>query len=128
MEEKIIRETEAFYFESALKLIEGYLVLTNKRIFYSGKQMKVKFNHGAIGNIVRDKMAEAMGYGEPEEEHIFEFPLAEITPSLKRQGFGKRLVITDKNNHEFKLTLRVPKAELNQWVSYIDEAKKTLVK
>ena len=123
MEEKVIKEAQAQYLKSAVKLIDGYLILTNKRIIYSGTQARVKFNHGALGNVVRDKMEQAMGYGNQEEENIFDIPLAEVNHQFKRYGFSKRLVITDKQNVEYKLMLMVKKAERDEWPKAIEDAK-----
>lgn len=124
MEEILIKESKAQYHKSALNMIEGYLILTNKRIVYSGKQARVHFDHGALGNVIRDGMEKAMGYDKQEEESIFDIPLSEVSHSFKRFGLSKRLVITDKNNNEFKLMLIVKKAERDEWPEAIDLAKK----
>lgn len=124
MEEKIVKEVKAQYFKSAVNMIEGYLILTNKRILYSGVQARVKFNHGALGNVLRDKMENAMGYGSNEEEAIFDIPLSEVSHRLKRFGFSKRLVISDRQNNEYKLLLHGKKQERDEWVQVIEAAKR----
>jgi hypothetical protein len=124
MEEIVIKEAQAQYLKSAVKLIDGYLILTNKRILYSGTQARVKFDHGAVGNIVRDKMEKAMGYDNNEEENIFDIPLSDLNHKIERYGFSKRLVISDKQNVEYKLMLMVKKAERDEWPNAIDNAKK----
>ncbi|HBS89070.1 MAG: hypothetical protein A2W91_06595 [Bacteroidetes bacterium GWF2_38_335] len=124
MEEKVIKEAKAQYFKSATNMIEGFLVLTNKRILFSGTQARVKFNHGAVGNIIRDKMEKAMGYDKQEEENIFDIPLTDANHRFKRFGFSKRLVISDKQNNEYKLMLNVKKTDRDEWPIAIDEAKK----
>lgn len=123
MEEKVIKEAQAQYLKSAVNLIDGFLILTNKRIFYSGSQARVKLNHGALGNVVRDKMEQAMGYDTQEEENIFDIPLTDVNHAFKRFGLSKRLVITDKQNIEYKLMLMVKKAERDEWTKAIDDAK-----
>lgn len=123
MEEKVIKEAKAQYFKSATNMIEGYLILTNKRVLYSGTQARIKFNHGAVGNIIRDKMESAMGYDKQEEENIFDLPLSDIKCHLKRFGFSKRLVIIDNLNNEYKLILNVKKAERDEWPGAIENAK-----
>lgn len=124
MEEQIIKEAKAQYFKSATSMIEGFLILTNKRIVYSGTQARVKFNHGAAGNIIRDKMEKAMGFDTIEEEHIFDIPLSEVNHTFKRFGFSKRLVISDKDDNEYKLMLNIKKSERDEWPEAIDNAKK----
>lgn len=124
MEEKVIKEAKAQFFKSATNMIEGFLILTNKRILYSGTQARVKFNHGAVGNIIRDKMEKAMGYDSQEEETIFDIPLSDVDHKFKRFGLSKRLVISDKQNNEYKLMLNVKKAERDEWPNAIDDAKK----
>jgi hypothetical protein len=126
MDEILIKEAPAQYYKSVTSLIQGFLILTNKRIFYSGTQARVKFDHGAVGNILRDKMEKAMGYDTQEEEYIFDIPLADAGHSFKRFGLSKRLVITDKNNNEYKLMLTVGKAERDTWPAAIDAAKKEI--
>jgi hypothetical protein len=37
MEEIVIKEAKAQYLKSAINMLEGYLILTNKRILYVGK-------------------------------------------------------------------------------------------
>lgn len=122
MEEKVVKEAKAQYYKLT-KMIEGYLILTNKRILFSGTQARVKFNHGAVGNIIRDKMEKAMGYGNQEEETVFDIPLSEVNHKFKRFGFSKRLVIIDKQNTEYKLMLNVKKSERDEWPMAIDNAK-----
>ena len=124
MEEIVIKEAQAQYLKSAVKLIDGYLILTNKRIIYSGTQARVQFDHGVIGNIVRDKMEKAMGYDTKKEENIFDIPLSDVNHKIERYGFSKRLVISDKQNVEYKLMLMVKKAERDEWPNAIDSAKK----
>lgn len=126
MEEQIIKEAKAQYFKSATSMIEGFLILTNKRIVYSGTQARVKFNHGAAGNIIRDKMEKAMGYDTIEEEHIFDIPLSDMNHTFKRFGFSRRLVISDKDDHEYKLMLNIKKSERDEWPEAIDNAKQKL--
>jgi hypothetical protein len=126
MEEKIIKEAKAQYLKSATHLVEGYLILTNKRIMYSGTQARVKFDHGAIGNVIRDGMEKAMGYDKQEEENIFDIPLSKAGHYFKRFGLSKRLVIHDENNNEYKLMLNVKKAERDEWPGFIDKAKQEL--
>ena len=108
-------------------MLEGYLILTNKRILYSGTQARVRFNHGAVGNMLRDQMESAMGYDQQEEEHIFNIPLADVHGELKRFGLSKRLVLKDNLNNEFKLMLYVGKAERNEWPDAINNAKNELL-
>jgi hypothetical protein len=123
MEEIVIKEAKAQYLKSAINMLEGYLILTNKRILYSGTQARVRFNHGAVGNMLRDQMESAMGYDQQEEEHIFNIPLADVQGELKRFGLSKRLVLKDNQNNEFKLMLYVGKAERNEWPDAINNAK-----
>lgn len=123
MEEKVIKEAQAGYFKSAINMLEGYLILTNKRIIYSGTQARVKFDHGAMGNIIRDKMEKAMGYDKQEEENVFDIPITEVQHTLKRFGFSKRLVLRDNHNNEFSLSLMVKKSERDEWPAAIDKAK-----
>jgi hypothetical protein len=123
MEEKIIKQTEAMYFKSATKVLKGNLVLTDKRIMYSGKIDRLQVDQGVLGNIVRDKVEKKMGYANPEEEQIFDIPISEVQHALKKYGFSKRLVITDKEGAEFKLTI-AKKAERAEWPIAIDDAKK----
>lgn len=127
MEEIVIKEAKAQYLKSAINMLEGYLILTNKRILYSGTQARVRFNHGAVGNMLRDQMESAMGYDQQEEEHIFNIPLADVQGELKRFGLSKRLVLKDNQNNEFKLMLYVGKAERNEWPDAINNAKKELL-
>jgi len=127
MEEIVIKEVQAQFLKSAVNLINGFLILTNKRIIYSGTQARVKFNHGALGNVVRDKMEKAMGYDINEEETIFDIPLADVNHKFKRYGFSKRLVISDKQNVEYKLMLMVKKVERDEWPAAIDNAKRGIL-
>ncbi len=127
MEEKVIKEAKAGYFKSAINMLEGYLILTNKRIIYSGTQARIKFNHGAVGNIIRDKMEKAMGYDNQEEENIFDIPITEVQHALKRFGLSKRLVLRDKLNNEYSLSLMVKKSERDEWITAIDEAKRGIL-
>ncbi len=127
MEEIVIKEAKAQYLKSAINMLEGYLILTNKRILYSGTQARVRFNHGAVGNMLRDQMESAMGYDQQEEEHIFNIPLSDVQGELKRFGLSKRLVLKDNQNNEFKLMLYVGKAERNEWPDAINNAKKELL-
>jgi len=123
MEEKIIKESKAIYFVSAVKALEGYLIMTNKRIMYSGTQLRTQFDHGVVGNVVRDKMEKAMGYDNPKEEYIFDIPVSEVSQSLKRFGFSKRLLLTDKEGNQYKLTI-YSKTEREEWPEAIESAKK----
>lgn len=123
MEEIVIKEAQAQYFKSATNMIEGFLTLTNHRLVYSGTRARMKFNHGAVGNVIRDKMASAMGQGDDQEESIFDLPLSEVSHRFKRLGFSKRLVITDAQGTEYKLLLAVKKAERDTWPGAIDAAK-----
>lgn len=127
MEERILKEVKAGYFKSAINMLEGYLILTNERMIYSGTQARVKLNHGAMGNMLRDKMEKSMGYDDLDEETIFDIPLSEVQHSLKRFGLSKRLVLKDKLNNEYSLSLMVKKAERDEWIKAIDEAKSGVV-
>lgn len=127
MEETVIKEAKAQYFKSATNMLEGYLILTNKSVLYSGTQARVKFNHGAVGNIIRDQMESALGYDKQEEEYIFDLPLSDVSCHLKRFGLSKRLVIMDKHNNEYKLMLHVKKAERDEWPNAIENAKKAIL-
>lgn len=127
MEEKVIKEDKAGYFKSAINMLEGYLILTDKRIIYSGTQARIKLNHGAAGNILRDKMEKAMGYDNLEEENVFDIPISEVQHTLKRFGLSKRLVLKDKLNNEYSLSLMVKKAERDEWMKAIDQAKSRAV-
>lgn len=122
MEESVLKQSRATYLKSATHLIEGYLVLTEQRLVYSGTQARVQFDHGAVGNVIRDKMEKAMGYDVQKEQIIFDIPLADVTHGLKRYGFSKRLVLTDKQGNEFKLMLK--KSERNEWPEAIEQARK----
>jgi hypothetical protein len=126
MEEVVLKEAKAQFFKSATNMIEGYLILTNKRIVYSGTQARVKFNHGAMGNVIRDQMEKAMGYDHQEEQTIFDIPLAEVSHGFKRFGLSKRLVISDAQQNEYKLMLNIAKSERDEWPAAIDEAKKAV--
>jgi hypothetical protein len=123
MEEKFIKQSEAMYFKSSTKVLKGNLTLTDKRITYAGIHERLKVNHGVLGNVVRDKLEKKMGYDNPQEELIFDIPISEAVPSLRKYGFSKRLIITDKEGTEFKLTLYT-KAERAEWPVAINEAKK----
>lgn len=123
MEEKVIKESKGAYFKSATNMLEGYLVLTNERIMFSGTQARVKLNHGLVGNVIRDKMEKGMGYDSPEEELIFDMPISEVEPGLKRFGLSKRLVLKDKSGNEFKIMIN-GKAERDEWPGIIENAKK----
>ncbi len=123
MEETILRQSQAGYFQSAVKVLLGDVVLTNKRVFYSGTQERVKLNHGAVGNIIRDKMESAMGYDNLQEDLIFDIPLSEVSASLKRFGLSKRLLLTDANGKQFSLQIN-NKADRNEWVEAVEKAKK----
>lgn len=122
MEEQIIKESVANYFKSATNMLEGSLILTNKRLAYSGTQARLKMNHGAMGNIIRDKMEKAMGYDNPEEQYIFDIPINEVNYSLKRFGLSKLFLITDGQNNQYKIALK--KSERDEWSTLIDNAKK----
>lgn len=124
MQETILRQSEAGYYPSALKVLLGDIVLTNKRIYYSGTQQRVKMNHGAAGNILRDKLETAMGYDNIREEPVFDIPLSEVTATLKRFGLSKRLLLTDKSGNHYKLQIN-NKAARNEWPAAIDQAKKS---
>ncbi|MCG8573635.1 MAG: hypothetical protein MI810_02030 [Flavobacteriales bacterium] len=123
MEEQIIKQSEASYFKSATKVLKGYVTLTEKRIIYSGIQERAQMNHGVVGNVIRDKMEKAMGYGNEQEELIFDLPLAQVEAELKRYGLSKRLLIRDSDGKEFKLTIWGKKAERESWPGAINDAK-----
>lgn len=123
MEEKIVKESQASYFKSATHVMTGALIMTSDSIRYSGTQDRLKMDHGALGNKVRDKLEAKMGYDNPEEQFIFDIPLADFQYELKRFGLSKRLIITDKEGTVFKLTIP-NKAERNEWPEAIDNAKK----
>ena len=122
MEEQILKQSQAGYFKSATQVLSGYLTLTNKRVTYSGTQERVKLNHGIVGNVIRDKMEEVMGYADLEEELIFDIPLDEVQHGMKRYGLSKRLVISDKSGNEYKLT--IAKKEREDWPGAIESLKK----
>ena len=122
MEEQVIKQSEAMYFKSATVVLKGQLIMTDKRLSYSGIQDRMQMNHGAIGNIVRDKLEEKMGYNDLPEHVIFDLPLIEVTPSLKRFGFSKRLVINDIEGNEYKLT--IAKKERDGWLDAIEKARR----
>lgn len=124
MEEKIIMQSKANYFQSATKMLEGYLTLTDKRITYSGTQDRIQLNHGLIGNAIRDKVEKAMGYDEQKEEFIFDLPADQVTPSLKRFGFGKKLILACADGKEFKLLIH-SKKERDEWPQKIEDAKRS---
>jgi len=121
MEEKIIKSSQAAYFQSVAKMFNGNLILTDKRILFQGEHARIKFDHGAVGNIIRDKMEKAMGYDEPEE-FVFEIPVAEAQQELRRFGFSKRLILKDRTGHEFSIQIG-KKAERDEWPAAIDNAK-----
>lgn len=123
MEENIVRESQASYFKSATVVLTEALTLTDNSLRYSGTQDRLQMNHGALGNKLRDKLEEKMGYDNPEEHYIFNIPLSEVNSELKRYGLSKRLVITDKEGTEFKLTI-AQKADRNEWPEAIENAKK----
>jgi hypothetical protein len=127
MDEIVLKEVKASYLKTATNMLEGYLVLTNKRIFYSGTQARIRMNHGAIGNVIRDKMETAMGYDNPEEEHLFDIPLGQLNCSLKRYGLSKRVVLSDHQGNEFKLMVYEKKAERDQWPVIIEKAKQEIL-
>jgi hypothetical protein len=122
MEQQIIKQSEAMYFKSATVVLKGQLIMTDKRISYTGTQDRLQMNHGAVGNIIRDKLEEKMGYNDLPEETIFDLPVIEVTPSLKRFGFSKRLVITDVEGNEFKLTIK--KSERDEWPNAIENNRR----
>jgi len=121
MEEKIVKSSQAAYFQSALKMFNGNLILTDKRILFQGEHARVKFDHGAVGNIIRDKMEKAMGYDEPEE-FVFEIPVAEAQHELRRFGFSKRLILKNKSGQEYNIQIN-KKTERDEWPAAIDNAK-----
>lgn len=121
MEENVIKNTEAAYFKSTTKMFTGNLVLTNNRIVFTGEHARLKMNHGAIGNVIRDKMEKAMGYDTPEE-FLINIPLSELTCELKRFGFSKRLVLWDKEGTRFNLQIN-KKSDRNEWPEVINKAK-----
>ena len=123
MEEQLLKEAKAQYFQSATHMKEGFLILTSRRLLSSGTQARVRFNHGAMGNLIRDKMEEAMGYGNEGEEAVFDLPLAKVKVDLRRFGLSKRLVVTDAQGTEYKLMLNVPKAERDTWPAEVEKAK-----
>ncbi|MDG1477387.1 MAG: hypothetical protein P8Q14_09590 [Vicingaceae bacterium] len=122
MEDQIVKKSEAMYFKSATVVLKGDLIMTDKRISYSGVQDRMQMNHGAVGNIVRDKIEEKMGYNDLPNETIFDLPLIEVTPSLKRFGFSKRLVITDIEGNDYKLT--IDKKERDSWLDAIEKGRR----
>ncbi len=126
MEEKIIRQSEAGYFKSATKLFNGYLILTDTRISFMGEHARIKMNHGALGNIVRDKVEKKMGYDQPEQCQI-DILLSELKYEVKRFGFTKRLILTDKDGQVYKTQI-TKKSERAEWPDLIEQAIQNLSK
>lgn len=120
MEEKITKQSEAFYFVSAIKVLKGQLIMTNERLLYSGIQERLKVNHGKLGNVLRDNIEKKMGYDNLPVEEIFDIPLKDASAELKRAGLSKRLVVTDhRDGKSYKLTIN-KKAERNEWPEMIN--------
>ncbi|PKP05075.1 MAG: hypothetical protein CVU11_01380 [Bacteroidetes bacterium HGW-Bacteroidetes-6] len=124
MEENVIKNTEAAYFESVTKMFTGNLVLTSNRVLFVGEHARVQFDHGVIGNVIRDKMEKAMGYDKPDE-YVINIPLIELQHELKRYGFSKRLVLRDKAGKTYSIQIN-KKAERDLWPEAIENAKKEL--
>jgi hypothetical protein len=122
MEEQEIKRSEAMYFKSAAVVLKGQLIMTNKRISYAGTQERLQMNHGAVGNIIRDKIEDKLGYSNLQEEAIFSIPLLEVKSGMKRFGFSKRLVLTDISGNEYKLTIK--KSERDEWPAAIEKARR----
>jgi hypothetical protein len=125
MEDTIIMTSEALYFRSVTEVLKGDLVLTNKRITYSGIQERLQTNHGLVGNAVKDKLEKKLGYDNLPEHQIFDIALDQMKYELKRFGLSKRLIITDKNGNIFKMTIQ-KKSERNEWPNKIDNAKRNI--
>lgn len=121
MEEVILKSSDAAYFKSATKMFTGQLVLTNRRILFNGEHARLKFDHGAIGNILRDKMEKAMGYDEAEQ-FVFEMQIGEAKHELRRFGFSKRLILHDPQGQKYNIQIN-SKKERNGWPDAIDHAK-----
>lgn len=121
MEEKIIKEAKAGYFKSATKLYNGTLILTDKRILFSGEHARLQVNHGLVGNMVRNKLEKTMGYDKADES-LIEIPLADVQHQLKRFGFTKRLVLKDGSGQIYNLQL-LNRKEQPEWQDAIDSAR-----
>jgi hypothetical protein len=121
MEEALLHKSQAAYFKSATKMFNGELVLTTTRVIFTGEHARIQMNHGAIGNIIRDKMETAMGYDTPEES-LIDIPISEIKFELKRFGLSKRLILEDKDGQVYKLQIN-EKSIRDAWPSEIDKAK-----
>lgn len=120
MEETIVLQANSGYFEKPTKLYNGELVLTNKRILFSGEHERVKYDYG-IGNQVVKKMEDVLGYNKGIE-HLIEIPVQEVTAELKRFGFTKRLILKDSQGKVYKLQLHDRKLQPS-WIQTIDELK-----
>lgn len=121
MEENIIKESEAIYLESSVKMFKGNLVLTDQRIIFTGEHERIKLNHGILGNVVRDKLEKKMGYDKPEES-VFDLSLSGIDCALKKFLFAKNIIITDKTGKTYKVQI-VKKADTEDWVEAINKSK-----
>lgn len=121
MEEKIIKTSQAAYFQSVTKMFNGDLILTSTRILFQGEHARIKFDHGVAGNIIRDKMEKAMGYDQPEEL-VFEIPVEEAGYELRRFGFSKRLVLKDKAGKEYSIQIG-KKTERDEWPAAIEKTQ-----
>lgn len=122
MEENIIIKSEAAYFQSAVKMFTGDLVLTNNRIVFTGEHARLKMNHGLLGNVIRDQVEKKLGY-DKAEEYMINIPIAEVSYEFKRFGFTKRLILRDKKGQLFKIQI-AKKADRNAWPSAINDAVK----
>lgn len=122
MAEKIIKESAADYLKSLTHLIKGTVILTNRRVFFFGEHARLKFDHGAIGNMIRDKMEQSMGHTNAEDDYVFDIPLQKAQSSLKRFGLSKRLAISDGQGNEYKLIIN-DKDLRNSWPDAIAGAK-----
>lgn len=122
MEEKVLKQANAQFYKSATSMIEGSLVLTNKRIFFSGTQARVQLGYGEAGQAIQGRLEDLFGI-DRSEQFIFDIPVSEVSPSMKRFGLSKRLVITDGAQNEYKLMLQVKKAERDEWPAAIEAAR-----
>ena len=122
MEEKILKESDGQYFQTASKLLEGKLVLTNKRVLFSGVLHRSQLNHGVVGNVIKDKLEKKMGYSNTDDQLVFSIPLNDASVTMKG-GMFKKLIFSDKQGNSWKI-INVKKAERVEWPSNVEDAKK----
>lgn len=122
MEEIVLKESDGQYFQSASKLLEGKLILTNKRVLFSGVLHRSQMSHGLVGNVIKDQLEKKMGYADTDEKQVFSIPLKDAKVEMKG-GMFKKLIFSDASGNSWKV-INVKKAERVEWPSNVEDAKK----